>query len=104
GQSAEIPRRTRANRTGSRASLKPETVRLMTTNSLPPDIHIAGHEIGPALGTGWGLGFAIRTHPDFSLIPGSVGSFNWQGRWGTFFSVAGSVGSFNWQGSWCTFF
>ena len=67
--------------------LKPETVRLMTTNSLPPDIHIAGHEIGPALGTGWGLGFAIRTNPDFSLIPGSVGSFNWQGSWGTFFSV-----------------
>jgi CubicO group peptidase (beta-lactamase class C family) len=67
--------------------LKPETVRLMTTNSLPPDIHIAGHEIGPALGTGWGLGFAVRTNPDFSLIPGSVGSFNWQGSWGTFFSV-----------------
>ena len=59
----------------------------MTTNSLPPDIHIAGHEIGPALGTGWGLGVAIRTHPDFSLIPGSVGSFNWQGSCGTFFSV-----------------
>ena len=67
--------------------LEPETVRLMTTNSLPPDIHIAGHEIGPALGTGWGLGFAIRTNPDFSQIPGSVGSFNWQGSWGTFFSV-----------------
>ena len=67
--------------------LKPETVRLMTTNSLPPDIHIAGHEAGPAFGTGWGLGFAIRTNPDFSLIPGAVGSFNWQGSWGTFFSV-----------------
>ena len=67
--------------------LKPETVRLMTMNSLPPDIHIAGHEAGPAFGTGWGLGFAIRTNPDFSLIPGSVGSFNWQGSWGTFFSV-----------------
>jgi hypothetical protein len=67
--------------------LKPETVRLMTTKSLPPDIHIAGHEIGPALGTGWGLGFAIRTNPDFSLIPGAVGSFNWQGLWGTFFSI-----------------
>jgi len=67
--------------------LKPETVRLMMTNSLPPDIHIAGHEAGPAFGTGWGLGFAIRTSPDFSLIPGSVGSFNWQGSWGTFFSV-----------------
>jgi CubicO group peptidase (beta-lactamase class C family) len=67
--------------------LKPETVRLMTTNSLPPDIHIAGHEAGPAFGTGWGLGFAIRTNPDFSMIPGAVGSFNWQGSWGTFFSV-----------------
>jgi CubicO group peptidase (beta-lactamase class C family) len=67
--------------------LKPETVRLMTTNSLPPDMHLAGHEAGPALGTGWGLGFAVRTDPDFSLIPGAVGSFNWQGSWGTFFSV-----------------
>ena len=34
--------------------LKPETVRLMTTNSLPPDMHIAGHEIGPALGQAGG--------------------------------------------------
>jgi Beta-lactamase/PDZ domain len=67
--------------------LKPETVRLMTTNSLPPDIHLAGHEAGPVFGTGWGLGFAIRTNPDFSWIPGAVGSFNWQGSWGTFFSV-----------------
>jgi CubicO group peptidase (beta-lactamase class C family) len=67
--------------------LKPETVRLMTTNSLPPDMHIAGHEAGPAYGTGWGLGFAVRTNPDFSMIPGAVGSFNWQGSWGTFFSV-----------------
>jgi CubicO group peptidase (beta-lactamase class C family) len=67
--------------------LKPETVRLMMTNSVPPDMHFAGHEAGPAFGTGWGLGFAIRTNPDFSLIPGAVGSFNWQGIWGTFFSV-----------------
>lgn len=67
--------------------LKPETVRLMTTNSLPPDIHLAGYEAGPAYGTGWGLGFAVRTSPDFSWIPGAVGSFNWQGSWGTFFSV-----------------
>ena len=67
--------------------LKPETVRLMMTNSLPPDMHLAGHEAGPAFGTGWGLGFAIRTNPDFSFIPGAVGSFNWQGSWGTFFSV-----------------
>src|SRR5580658_5463705 len=57
--------------------LKPETVRLMMTNSLPPDMHMAGHEAGPAYGTGWGLGFAIRTNPDFSFIPGAVGSYNW---------------------------
>lgn len=67
--------------------LKPETVRLMTTDSMPSDIHFAGHEAGPAYGTGWGLGFAVRTNPDFSYIPGAVGSFNWQGSWGTFFSV-----------------
>src|ERR1700730_12415497 len=67
--------------------LKPETVRLMMTNSLPPDIHIAGHEAGPAFGTGWGLGFAIRPNPDFSLITGAVGSSNCHGSWGTFFSV-----------------
>jgi hypothetical protein len=67
--------------------LKPETVRLMTTNSLQPGMHIAGHEVGPAFGTGWGLGFAVRTSPDFSYIPGAVGSFNWQGSWGTFFSI-----------------
>jgi CubicO group peptidase (beta-lactamase class C family) len=67
--------------------LKPETVRLMTTNSLAPKMHIAGHEVGPAHGTGWGLGFAVRTSPDFSYIPGAVGSFNWQGSWGTFFSI-----------------
>jgi hypothetical protein len=59
----------------------------MTTNSLQPGMHIAGHEVGPAFGTGWGLGFAVRTSPDFSLIPGAIGSFNWQGSWGTFFSV-----------------
>ncbi|MBN8990340.1 MAG: serine hydrolase [Rhizobiales bacterium] len=67
--------------------LKPETVRLMTINSLPSDMHLAGHEAGPAFGTGWGLGFAVRTNPDFSWIPGAVGSYNWQGSWGTFFSV-----------------
>ena len=67
--------------------LRAETVRLMLTNSMLSDIHFAGHEAGPDYGTGWGLGFAIRTNPDFSLIPGAVGSFIWQGSWGTFFSV-----------------
>ncbi len=34
--------------------LKPESVHLMTTNALPPEIRFVGNEVGPALGTEWG--------------------------------------------------
>jgi CubicO group peptidase (beta-lactamase class C family) len=71
---------------GSRI-LSPETVQLMTTNSLPPDIRFAQDLIGPAAGASWGLGFAIRTDPEASQVPGSVGSFTWGGVWGTFFWI-----------------
>jgi hypothetical protein len=67
--------------------LSKETVQLMTTNSLPPDIRFAQDWIGPQTGASWGLGFAIRTNPDFSFVPGSVGSFTWGGAWGTTFWV-----------------
>jgi CubicO group peptidase (beta-lactamase class C family) len=67
--------------------LTPETVRLMTTNSLPPDIRFAHDIIGPATGASFGLGFAVRTDPETSRVPGSVGSFTWGGAWGTFFWV-----------------
>jgi len=67
--------------------LRADTVRLMTTNSLPPDIRFAVNMIGPATGTSWGLGFAIRSNPDSSFVPGSVGSFSWGGVWGTFFWI-----------------
>ena len=67
--------------------LSPEAVQLMTTNSLPPDIRFAQNMIGPAAGASWGLGFAIRTNPEASQVPGSVGSFTWGGVWGTFFWV-----------------
>ena len=67
--------------------LSPETVQLMTTNSLPPDIRFAQDMIGPASGASWGLGFAIRTDPEASQVPGSVGSFTWGGVWGTFFWI-----------------
>src|SRR5713226_9124172 len=56
-----------------------KTVQQMTTNSLPPDVRFAGvigQFVGPRVGTGWGLGFAIRTNADFSLVPVAVGSFN----------------------------
>jgi CubicO group peptidase (beta-lactamase class C family) len=70
--------------------LAPETVRRMTTNSLPSDIRFAGVQgefIGPSVGSTWGLGFAIRTNPETSLVPGSVGTFGWGGLWGTRFWI-----------------
>jgi CubicO group peptidase (beta-lactamase class C family) len=70
--------------------LSPETVRQMTTNTMPPDMRFAGNVgqfVGPKVGTGWGLGFAVRTNPEFSNLPGAVGSFNWSGVWGTYFWV-----------------
>jgi CubicO group peptidase (beta-lactamase class C family)/C-terminal processing protease CtpA/Prc len=67
--------------------LTPETVKLMTTSSLPPDIRFAQDFIGPASGASWGLGFAIRTNSEASTVPGSVGSFTWGGVWGTRFWI-----------------
>jgi CubicO group peptidase (beta-lactamase class C family) len=69
--------------------LSPATVRRMTTNSLPPGIRIAnsGGYVGPQGGASWGLGFAIRTDAAGSKVPGSVGSFTWNGLWGCYFWV-----------------
>jgi hypothetical protein len=67
--------------------LTPQTVQLMTTNSLPSGIRAIGEAIGPARGASWGLGFAIRTNPEFSQVPGSVGSYTWSGVWGTYFWI-----------------
>jgi hypothetical protein len=43
--------------------------------------------IGPTTGASWGLGFAIRTNPETSQVPGSVGTFTWGGLWGTTFWI-----------------
>ena len=70
--------------------LAANTVRQMTTDALPPGVRFAGvtgQFVGPQVGTSWGLGFAIRTNPVFSLLPGAVGSFNWSGFWGTYFWI-----------------
>jgi CubicO group peptidase (beta-lactamase class C family) len=69
--------------------LSPATVRRMTTNSLPPGIRIAnsGGYVGPQGGSSWGLGFAIRADAARSKVPGSVGSFTWNGLWGSYFWV-----------------
>jgi CubicO group peptidase (beta-lactamase class C family) len=71
--------------------LKAETVHRMTTNALPSDIRFAGEFdglVGPRGGSTFGLGFAVRSDAAWSLlVPGSVGSFNWVGIFGTYFWV-----------------
>src|SRR5215469_3033673 len=70
--------------------LKAETVRRMTTDSLPPDIRFAeveGLAMGPQIGATWGLGFELRNAAVGSQVPGSVGSFTWSGIWGTYFWI-----------------
>jgi hypothetical protein len=68
--------------------LKAATVRRMTTNALPPGVRFAGDILmGPNAGSTYGLGFAVRNDPDRSQVPGSVGSFNWDGIVGTYFWV-----------------
>ena len=70
--------------------LSARTVQQMTAVAVPGDIAFAGEVgkyVGPQVGTSWGLGFAIRTNPDFSLLPGAIGSFNWSGYWGTWFWI-----------------
>jgi hypothetical protein len=37
----------------------------------------------PEFGTGFGLGFAVRTNQGRSPVPGSVGDFYWGGATGT---------------------
>jgi CubicO group peptidase (beta-lactamase class C family) len=74
--------------------LTPATVALMTTSSLPATVRFAGiaaQLMGPEQGTSWGLGFAIRTDPESSWVPGSVGSFAWSGAWGTYFWIDPAV-------------
>ena len=39
----------------------------------------------PAMGQGFGLGFAVRTEAGENPLPGSVGSFYWTGAYGTTF-------------------
>ncbi|MDP1748320.1 MAG: serine hydrolase [Reyranella sp.] len=70
--------------------LAADTVRQMTMNAMPPGVRftgVTGEFVGPQVGTSWALGFAIRTNPTFSLLPGGVGSFNWSGFWGTYFWI-----------------
>jgi CubicO group peptidase (beta-lactamase class C family) len=80
---------------GGQRILSPHTVRLMTSDALPPGIGYSARaqttagDIAPtpAMGQGFGLGFAVRTAPGRNPLPGSVGNYYWTGAWGTTFWV-----------------
>jgi CubicO group peptidase (beta-lactamase class C family) len=79
---------------GTTRLLAPMTVSLMTSNALKPGIGYAAtisrfSDIAPtpAMGQGFGLGFAVRTEPGQNPLPGSVGSFYWTGAYGTTFYI-----------------
>jgi CubicO group peptidase (beta-lactamase class C family) len=74
--------------------LAPSTVNLMTSDALKPGIGYAAAiprfgDIGPtpAMGQGFGLGFAVRTAAGENPLPGSVGSYYWTGAFGTTFYI-----------------
>jgi CubicO group peptidase (beta-lactamase class C family) len=75
--------------------LSPHTVRLMTSNALPPGIAyterarrlVSDTTPSPEMGQGFGLGFAVRIAPGHNPLPGSVGTYYWNGAWGTGFFV-----------------
>jgi CubicO group peptidase (beta-lactamase class C family) len=66
--------------------LSPETVRLMTTNHLGPEIKNKVANIEPHLGGfSFGLGVAVRTQEGLASVPGNPGEFTWNGAYGTQF-------------------
>ena len=79
---------------GATRLLAPSTVALMTANALKPGIGYSTNiplfeDIAPtpAMGQGFGLGFAVRTEAGQNPLPGSVGSYYWSGSSGTTFYV-----------------
>lgn len=75
--------------------LAPKTIAHMTADHLPPDItynsttraRFGALAPVPEMGYGFGLGFAVRTAPGRSPVPGSVGEYFWGGVNGTYFWV-----------------
>jgi CubicO group peptidase (beta-lactamase class C family) len=67
----------------------------MTSDALKPGIRYSSRAATsssdiaptPAMGQGFGLGFAVRTDAGRNTLPGSVGSFYWTGAYGTTFYV-----------------
>jgi len=66
--------------------LSPQTVHLMTSNHLGPEIKNNVANIEPhRAGFGFGLAVAVRTSEGLSSVPGTSGEFTWNGAYGTQF-------------------
>jgi CubicO group peptidase (beta-lactamase class C family) len=70
-----------------RRYLKPETVAAMTSDHIGPETHIArDYFYFPGAGSGFGLGFAVRTAQP-AETPSPPGEYRWDGVAGTFFLI-----------------
>jgi CubicO group peptidase (beta-lactamase class C family) len=75
---------------GGARILKPETVTLMQTNMIGEKLHVATDGTAPTGGvesTGFGLDFAIYTHPEVASMPYPKGAYYWGGAAGTWFWI-----------------
>jgi CubicO group peptidase (beta-lactamase class C family) len=72
---------------GGRRYLKSETVAAMTSDHIGPRTHIAhDYFYFPGAGSGFGLGFAVRT-AQAAETPSPPGEYRWDGVGGTFFFI-----------------
>lgn len=73
---------------GGNRLLARKTLQLMTSDHLAGMAQArSGQGYLPGPGYGFGLGFAVRTEPGASFIPGSVGDYTWSGLAGTYFWI-----------------
>jgi CubicO group peptidase (beta-lactamase class C family) len=80
---------------GTTRLISQSTINLMTSNAQKPALAYSDvtlqrfGDLGPtpAMGQGFGLGFAVRTETGQNPLPGSIGSFYWTGSLGTTFFV-----------------
>lgn len=67
--------------------LRPETVALMTHNTLPASMTPLSGSPMPDNGYGFGLGVAVLVDPSVARRPGPAGIWRWSGYLGTYFWV-----------------
>ena len=72
---------------GDARILRPETVALLTHNSLPPALTPVSYGAVSDGTYGFGLGLAVRVDTAGAARPGPAGIFRWSGYLGTYFWV-----------------